>query len=130
MKKSIAILTALLMATLLSACGTLQGGPANTLPTRTADGTLVGPTGKTLYTYKKDGKNTGASECYEQCAVNWPPAAAREGEATNKDFTQIIRMDGSRQWTFKGQPLYYYAKDAKAGDKLGDGVGGNWSVAK
>ncbi len=130
MKKSIAILTALLMATLLSACGTLQGGPASTMPALAADGTLVGAKGMTLYTYKKDGKNTGASECYEQCAINWPPAAAREGEATTKEFTQIIRMDGSRQWTYKGQPLYYYAKDAKAGDKLGDGVGGNWSVAK
>jgi hypothetical protein len=26
-------------------------------------------------------------------------------------------------------PLYYYAKDAKAGDTTGQGVGGKWFVA-
>ena len=27
-------------------------------------------------------------------------------------------------------PLYYYVKDTKAGDKLGDGVGGIWKIAR
>ena len=27
-----------------------------------------------------------------------------------------MRDDGSRQWAFKGKPLYYWAKDQKPGD--------------
>lgn len=130
MKKSIAILASVALATLLTACGTLSGAASGSLPAKAADGTLVGANGMTLYTFKKDGKNTGMSECYEQCASNWPPLTAKADEHPTQDYTQIIRVDGSRQWAYKGQPLYFYAKDAKPGDKLGDGVGGNWNVAK
>jgi len=129
MKKSLALLAALAAATLLTACGTL-GTSSGSTPTKAADGTLVGPSGMTLYTFKKDGKNTGMSECYDQCAINWPPLTVASGTQPNKEFTIIIRADGSQQWAFKGQPLYFYAKDTKPGDKLGDGVGGNWNVAK
>ncbi|MEQ1660280.1 MAG: ATP-binding protein [Hylemonella sp.] len=129
MRRSIAFLASIVVAILLTACSTMTGS-SSTMPSKAADGTLVGPSGMTLYTYKKDGKNTGASECYEQCATNWPPLVAKENEMPTKEYTQIIRMDGSRQWTFNGFPLYYYAKDAKAGDKTGDGRGGNWNVAK
>jgi len=130
MKKSIVILAAVVLATLLSACATLSGTTSGSIPSKAADGTLVGAKGMTLYTFKKDGKNTGMSECYGQCASNWPPLTAQPDEHPTPDYTQIIRMDGSRQWAYKGQPLYFYAKDAKPGDKLGDGVGGNWNVAK
>lgn len=129
MNKASSVLFSVAAAALLTACGTLSGS-SQSLPTQAADGTLQGIAGMTLYTFKKDGKNTGASECYDQCAVNWPPAKVVAGEHPTKDYTIIIRMDGSQQWAYKGQPLYYYAKDVKAGDKLGDGVGGNWSVAK
>lgn len=100
------------------------------MPTRASDGMLIGPNGKTLYTYAKDGKNTGASECYDQCAVNWPPLPAAATAKPAGDYSIIIRADGMRQWAFKGQPLYYFAKDAKAGDKMGDGLGGNWKIVK
>lgn len=130
MKKSIVILASVVLATLLGACGTLSGSDSGGLPSKAADGTLVGANGMTLYTFKKDGKNTGMSECYEQCAANWPPLTVQPDEHPTQEYTQIIRMDGSRQWAYQGQPLYFYAKDAKPGDKLGDGVGGNWNVAK
>jgi len=130
MKKSIVILASIMLAALLSACGTLSGSASGSLPSKAADGTLVGANGMTLYTFKKDGKNTGMSECYEQCASNWPPLTVKADEHPTQGYTQIIRVDGSRQWAYKGQPLYFYAKDAKPGDKLGDGVGGNWNVAK
>lgn len=130
MKRSIAFLVSVAVAGLLAACGTMSGSSSSTMPSKATDGTLVGASGMTLYTFKKDGKNTGISECYDQCAANWPPLIAREGELSTKEYTQIIRLDGSRQWTVNGSPLYYYAKDAKAGDKTGDGVGGNWNVAK
>ena len=33
--------------------------------------------GMTLYTFDKD--EAGKSNCYDQCAVNWPPFAGRRG---------------------------------------------------
>jgi predicted lipoprotein with Yx(FWY)xxD motif len=27
-------------------------------------------------------------------------------------------------------PLYYFIKDTKPGDRNGDGVGGNWQIAR
>ena len=41
------------------------------------------------------------------------------------------RDDGKKQWAMKGKPLYYWAKDTKAGDMTGDGVANNsWHVIK
>lgn len=100
------------------------------MPTRTSDGMLIGPNGKTLYTSAKDGKNTGTSTCYDQCATNWPPLMATATAKPTGDYNIILRTDGTRQWVFQGQPLYYFAKDAKAGDKMGDGLGGNWKTIK
>ncbi|MCY1368458.1 Secreted repeat [compost metagenome] len=46
-------------------------------------------------------------------------------------YTIIVREDGKKQWAYKGWPLYYWAKDTKAGDKTGDGVAnGAWKVAR
>ncbi|MEJ8641361.1 hypothetical protein WKI68_07500 [Streptomyces sp. MS1.HAVA.3] len=40
----------------------------------------------------------------------------------------VERADGTRQLTVAGWPVYRYAKDTKAGDTLGEGVGGTWHV--
>ena len=46
-------------------------------------------------------------------------------------YTVITRDDGKMQWAYNGAPLYYYSKDAKAGDKTGDGfANGNWKLAR
>ena len=37
-------------------------------------------------------------------------------------------ISGTRQWTMNGKPLYYFAGDAKPGDRMGDGQGGVWHV--
>ena len=42
----------------------------------------------------------------------------------------ITRDDGSKQWAWKGKPLYYWVKDGKPGDKTGDGFNKVWQVAK
>ena len=42
----------------------------------------------------------------------------------------ITRDDGSKQWAYKGKPLYTWAKDTKPGDKTGDGFNNAWRVAK
>jgi predicted lipoprotein with Yx(FWY)xxD motif len=51
--------------------------------------------------------------------------------ATDKDmgdWTVITRDDGSKQWAYKGQPLYTYARDT-AGQPA-TGVSANWPRAK
>ncbi|WP_028603334.1 COG4315 family predicted lipoprotein [Ottowia thiooxydans] len=122
---------ALLGALALAGCGSMgTSSSAPSTPTQAADGTMIGPTGKTLYFFAKDVKGSGASECYDACATNWPPLAVAETAKPIGDYNIIIRNDGKRQWAYKGQPLYYFVKDAKVGDKTGDGVGGNWKVAK
>ena len=73
---------------------------------------------------------SGKSVCVDTCAANWPPLPVAASAAPLGDYTIITRADGSKQWAFKGMPLYYYVKDTKAGDKLGDGVGGIWKIAR
>ncbi len=101
---------------------------ASAAPAMAADGVLVGPNGMTLYTFDKD--TAGKSVCNAQCATNWPPLMAADTDKDAGDYTVITRDDGKKQWAMKGKPLYYWAKDTKAGDKTGDGVGGNWHVIK
>jgi predicted lipoprotein with Yx(FWY)xxD motif len=78
--------------------------------------------GMTLYTFEKD--FVGKSNCNDKCATAWPPfQSAGDGPAAG-DWTLISRNDGSRQWAYKGKPLYLQAKDNKPGDATGDGVNG------
>jgi predicted lipoprotein with Yx(FWY)xxD motif len=46
------------------------------------------------------------------------------------DWTILTRDDSTRQWAFKGQPLYYWSKDAKPGDRTGDGFNNLWKLAR
>lgn len=88
--------------------------------------------GMTLYTFKKD--TTGKSACEGACVDNWPlffreTVEAKDGLAA-ADFGTITRTDGKKQTTYKGMPLYYFIKDAKPGDTMGQGVKDLWSVAR
>ena len=86
--------------------------------------------GMALYTFDKDTK--GVSNCEGACLTLWPVYTS--GATAQKTFpaniTVITRKDGSKQFAWKGMPLYYYSKDTKAGDITGDGVAGVWHVAK
>lgn len=86
--------------------------------------------GMTLYTFDKD--TTSDSTCLGNCIKIWPPytsgATAEKNLPTN--ITVITRSDGTKQFAWKGMPLYYYASDTKPGDLLGDGVGGVWHIVK
>ncbi|SAI30537.1 Secreted repeat of uncharacterised function [Bordetella ansorpii] len=99
-------------------------------PAMPRDGILVDQKGMTLYTFDKDQANSGKSVCNGQCATNWPPVAAAAGAKPEGDWSIATRDDGARQWAYKGKPVYLFVKDAKAGDKTGDGVGGVWHVIK
>lgn len=88
---------------------------------------LVGPNDMTLYIFDKDA--VGVTNCYDQCAENWPPVIADAGATPEGDFTLVDRTDGTKMWAYKGWPLYYWVKDEKPGDTTGDGVGGVWHTA-
>lgn len=89
------------------------------------DGALVDSAGRTVYTFDKDEPNK--SNCAGGCLAAWPAFAAKP-EATAKGEFGIIETNGARQWTINGKPLYYFAGDAKPGDRNGDGKGGTWHV--
>ena len=95
---------------------------------KAADGTLTNGTGMTLYTFDRDAG--GKSACNGPCAGNWPPLAVTGDAKSMGDWTIIARDDGSKQWAYKGKPLYGWSKDTKPGDKTGDGVNNVWHVAK
>jgi len=99
-------------------------------PAKVADGVLVGANGMSLYVFDKDTAGSGKSVCNGPCAMNWPPLAAAAGAASSGDWSVIARDDGAKQWAYKGKPVYFWAKDQKAGDRTGDGFNGVWRLAK
>jgi len=99
-------------------------------PAAPKDGVLATPSGATVYTFDKDAAGSGKSSCNGQCAQNWPPVAAQASDAASGDWSIVTRDDGSKQWAYKGSPLYTYAKDAKPGDTTGDNRGNVWHVVK
>ena len=89
---------------------------------------LVDTAGMTLYTYDND--PLGKSSCNGQCAVNWPPLKVDVGATPSGDLTIIERDDGTRQWAYRGKPLYTWIRDEKPGDTTGQGVRDIWRVAR
>lgn len=98
-------------------------------PVKVSDGVLTGTSGMTLYTFDKD-VQAGKSVCNGMCATNWPPLYATDADVPSGDYSIVVRDDGKKQWALKGKPLYFWVKDAKPGDKTGDGVANAWRVAK
>jgi len=94
---------------------------------------LTGNNGMTLYFFTKDTPDT--SVCTAQCAAAWPPLTVAAGTTVSgpadatAGFATITRSDGTIQVTYNHLPLYYFAKDTKAGDTTGQGVQGVWFVA-
>lgn len=92
---------------------------------------LVDSQGRALYYFRKD--EAGKSNCSGDCLANWP-AFTQEDFAVpegfdKKDFDTITREDnGEKQVTYKGFPLYYFAKDQQEGDVNGQGVKDVWFV--
>ena len=123
MKKALA---SLLLAALLGACASMGGAP---MGARFDGATLVNSAGMTLYTFDKDMAGSGKSTCNGPCAVNWPPLSAATATNGSGDWTIVVRDDGSKQWAYKGKPVYLWIKDQKPGDKTGDGVNKVWHVA-
>jgi len=92
------------------------------------NGMMVNGSGMTLYTFDKD--DGGKSMCNGPCAANWLPAMAGADAKAKGDWTVITRDDGSKQWAYKGKPVYTWSKDAKPGDMTGDNFNNAWHVVK
>lgn len=118
-------LLALALAVALGACGMMSPAPA-----KVSDGVLVGAKDMTLYTFDRDAAGSGTSVCNEKCAVLWPPLMADAGASSKGDWSVVTRNDGSKQWAYKGKPLYYWIKDQKPGDRTGDNVNNVWHVVR
>jgi predicted lipoprotein with Yx(FWY)xxD motif len=84
--------------------------------------------GMALYTYAQD-QVPGKSACVKDCALQWPPLIAAAGATAAGDWTLIERDDATRQWAWRGRPLYRYAKDSYTGSRAGDGIGNAWHAA-
>lgn len=107
--------------------GTAFAAPVMTVSTDKGD-VLAGENGMTLYTFRKD--EAGKSNCYDKCATNWPPLAAKDGEKADGAYSIVDRTDGTKQWAKDGKPLYFWVKDMKKGDVSGDGVNEVWDLAR
>ena len=127
MFRNLMLVAALTMG--VTACATAMTMPAKT--GETALGTvMVDGKGMTLYTFAKD-TMPGKSVCNGGCAKNWPPLMVPPGATAEGDWTIVSRDDGTKQWAYKGKPLYTWIKDQQPGDTTGDGfLNGAWHVAK
>ena len=93
---------------------------------------LVASNGKTLYMFARD--KTTKSTCNGSCASFWPPllttGAAKAGPGVTASLLGTThRTDGTVQVTYHGHPLYFFAKDTKAGQTNGEGLaafGAKW----
>jgi predicted lipoprotein with Yx(FWY)xxD motif len=90
---------------------------------------LVDDKGMTLYMYTKD--EADKSNCADKCLAAWPPlvtsGSPKLGDGVDKSRIGSTALpDGTQIVTYNHMPLYYFAKDAKAGDITGLGVGGVW----
>lgn len=90
------------------------------------DGAFIAPDGKPLYTFARD-MTPGKSSCNGGCATAWPPLSAGASAANDGDWSVVTRDDGSKQWAYKGKPLYTYAKDTAG--QAATGVSATWPLA-
>jgi predicted lipoprotein with Yx(FWY)xxD motif len=85
---------------------------------------LTNASGRAVYLWAKDGMNMSA--CSGACAAAWPPVPATgqltaAGGAKASDLGTITRSDGTKQVTYDGHALYYFAGDSAAGQTNGQG---------
>ena len=93
-----------------------------------AESMVTNMKGMTLYTFDNDAG--GKPTCEGDCAKIWPPYAGLAGENFGEGWTLVPRADGTLQWAYDTKPVYFFVKDTKAGEMLGDGVKGIWHVIK
>jgi len=88
-----------------------------------------------IYLFDKDSGST--SECYGECAAEWPPVLTKGDPQAGAGAKPGLlgtteRTDGTTQVTYGGHPLYYYAHE-EPGQVLChnvEGFGGLWLVVE
>ena len=115
-----------LCAWLVAGCGWFKSVER---PARFEIDQLIDASGQSLYTFDRDVAYSGKSLCDGPCTTLWRPFLAATGAHRIDDFALITRPDGTRQWAYRGKPLYRYAEDRGPGDALGDGVENLWRLA-
>ena len=135
--------SAVAVALLATACSSSSNGKTGA-PAAAAGGTVVagaatgtigmrsGPlgsyltdgSGRSLYLFTSDGLNS--SSCSGTCSTYWPALTGSSKPAAGTGVTAGLlatfgRPDGTRQVSYAGHPLYYFALDSAAGDTKGQG---------
>ena len=124
-----ALFSAAALAFMVSAGSAYAAAPAMPTGVMVMNSALVDANHMTLYTWDND-KEPNKSTCAAMCLMNWPAFKATDADKDVGDWKVITRDDGSKQWAYKGKPLYYFVQDTAAGDAKGDGRGMTWHVAK
>lgn len=70
--------------------------------------------GKPLYT--SDNDRPGQSQCYDQCAEQFPPFLAPAGARAQGDWTLIKRRGNQLQWAYQGKALYRFSGEDPQGE--------------
>ena len=75
---------------------------------------LFGPRDQAIYVFERDPK--GRTVCYGECARAWPPVLTngrpRGANGVRRSLLGTVkRRNGTRQVTYAGKPLYYYAHE-------------------
>jgi len=153
MKKSVShrqiapLFIASLCVAALSACNSSDKpyqGAESSLPNQVAkpnimvvndNGSLIlAESGLSLYTFDNDSNNTstceGTVDDTTTCVGKWPPLLAADGAQADTQMTLITRSDNTKQWAFKGMPLYHWHQDNAQGDIGGDGINDVWHLAR
>ena len=115
-----------------SAAAAAGSGLVITTKSGSAGAFLTDGSGRAVYLWVKDGKDSSA--CSGACAGAWPPvtttgAVTGSGGVNMADLSTITRSGGAKQVVYDGHPLYYFSGDSGPGQVNGqgsDGFGAKW----
>lgn len=102
------------------------GAIIETKTSASAGSYLANASGNALYTY--GGDTTGVSNCSGSCISAWPIYTVLSSTNLPANVTTVTRTDGTKQYAYKGLPLYTFTGDS-SGQVTGDGVS-NFHIAK
>lgn len=81
--------------------------------------------GLTLYSFDRD--TSGKSACLDTCLKTWRPVLASALDQPKGEWSIAVRTDDkTRQWAFRGQPVYTFTGDYTPGETAGDNLGQAW----
>jgi predicted lipoprotein with Yx(FWY)xxD motif len=115
-----------------SAAAAAGSGLVITTKSGSAGAFLTDGSGRAVYLWTKDGKDSSA--CSGACAGAWPPVTATgavtaSGGVNTADLSTITTSGGGKQVVYDGHPLYYFSGDSGPGQVNGqgsDGFGAKW----